>query len=570
MKKCKSLVVLVLALVFAVACTNQKADFKKVISEDILINQIGYISSANKVALIRNKAEEFTIKNKSGETVFEGSAGDLKYWNQSGDSVRIADFSALTEPGEYFLCINNNECSYPFSVNTNLFGELADAALKSYYFARCSFAIDSAFGGKYQRAAGHPDAKVLVHKSAADKNRPEGTELSLPGGWYDAGDYGKYIVNSSITTYTLLLSTMLNEKYHKTQNLNIPESTNDLPDILDETLVNLRWMMSMQDPNDGGVYHKMTTKNFDSFIMPEETTERRYLVQKSTSAALDFTATMAAASRVFQHYEMPELAEQTKHSAQKSWQWAITNPEIFYIQPDDITTGAYGDTFFVDEWFWAASEMYLTCGGNQYREKITANYQGSITPKWDVVNMLGIISLLASDQRSEFGEMENDYIKYIDKLLDTEKASPYLLSLNKFEWGSNSDVANHGMLKLIAYKLTENEKYLNSARNDLDYILGRNAPGYSFITGFGHKTPLFIHQRISAADGIDAPIPGYLAGGPNTIVLTDCALQKVERSTFPAKSYTDTECSFSTNETAINWNAPLVFLASALDYYDKN
>ena len=124
------------------------------------------------------------------------------------------------------------------------------------------------------------------------------------------------------------------------------------------------------------------------------------------------------------------------------------------------------------------------------------------------------------------------------------------------------------MLKLIAYHLTKDEKYHKSARNDLDYLLGRNATGYCFVTGAGIKSPQHIHHRPSGADGVDAPVPGFIVGGPNTIVLNDCG-RDVIRSKYPAKSYIDAECSYSTNEIAINWNAPLVFLTSGIDAFDN-
>ena len=136
--------------------------------------------------------------------------------------------------------------------------------------------------------------------------------------------------------------------------------------------------------------------------------------------------------------------------------------------------------------------------------------------------------------------------------------------MEEFAWGSNSDVGNDGMLKIIAYDLTADQRYLKAAQNDLDYLLGRNTTGYCFVTGFGSQSPLKPHNRIMAADGIEAPIPGYIAGGPNTIVPNDCEPEIVDRSTFPAASYADVQCSYSTNETAINWNAPLVFLSSGL------
>ena len=534
--------------------------------DHILINQIGYPVDAPKKALVRIDGEEFILKNTAGSIVFNAPLGDRKYWELSGDEVVVADFSSITVPGEYTLCVNER-CSYPFEIGKNLYDEIADAALKSYYYARAGVNIEPKYGGKWSYEAGHPDTKVFIHASAADANRPKGSVISSPGGWYDAGDYGKYIVNSSITTWTILQSLRTFEQYHTEQNLNIPESDNAFPDILDEALVNLTWMITMQDPNDGGLYHKLTTKNFDDFIMPAATTKPRFVVMKTTSATLDFASTMAMASRTLESYGLSDLAGTMEKAASDAWNWAIATPDVFYVQPDDISTGAYVDTSFVDEWFWASAEMYLLTGETQFKEKMMEFYQEPITPKWDVVNALGVISLLTSDRRSEFAEIEEDFIAYADLMLEKEKTSPYHISMDQFAWGSNSDVANDGMLKLIAFKLTGNEKYVTSAQNDLDYLLGRNATGFSFVTGFGDKTPLDQHNRIMGADGIEEPIPGYISGGPNTIVLTDCEAQRVIRSTFPAASFTDTQCSYSTNETAINWNAPFVFLSTGLEVY---
>ncbi len=564
-----SFLLLSAALAFNLGCSSGTSEKRSTTSEDILINQIGYPVDAPKKALIRLPAATFKILDLKGETVFNGNTPQPKYWHLSGDSVRVADFTAFSKPGEYKLCVNDTLCSYPFTIGTDLYAELADAALKSYYYARCGVAIDSAFGGQWQRPAGHPDTLVMVHKSASDTSRPAGSTLSSPGGWYDAGDYGKYIVNSSITTWTLLQSLKLNLEYHKSQSLNIPESSNAVPDILDETLVNLSWMMTMQDPGDGGVYHKLTTKNFDDFIMPHKTNKQRYVVQKSTSAALDYAATIATASRIVREYQLTELADEMEQSATRAWDWAVQHPNSFYEQPADISTGAYPDTTYVDERFWAASELYLLTGKGKYKEAMLVNYQKPTTPKWDVVHPLGVISVLTSDKRPEFEQMENDFISYTDEMLEKEQASPYLISMDAYAWGSNSDVANDGMLKLVAYSLTGDQKYAVSAQNDLDYLMGRNATGYSFVTGFGAKTPQYPHNRIISADGIKEPIPGYIVGGPNTIVLNDCESENVVRSTFPAASYTDTECSYSTNETAINWNAPVVFLVSGMEVFLK-
>lgn len=568
MKQIKPLSLLFI-VVLILSCNRKSEKINGTASEDILLNQIGYQSDAAKKALLRINADQFSIYSLDGEEVFEGKTGEWQSWELSGDSVRLADFSEFSVPGEYVICVNDTAISHPFKIGSQLYKDLSDAVLKSYYFARCGVDIDSIHGGAWHRQAGHPDTSVVVHVSAADGFRLKGTVISSPGGWYDAGDYGKYIVNSGISTYTLLLSTEWYYNYHEIQNLNIPESKNGIPDILDETLVNLKWMLTMQDPNDGGVYHKLTTKNFVGFVMPSETHDQRYVVQKSTAAALDFTATMAHSVPVLQNYGLNELAEQARQSASSAYDWALRNPEVVYHQPEDIGTGAYGDHILDDEWFWASAEMYLLTGNIRYREMMLEKYQKLLTPTWNHVQTLGVISLLSSDGRAEFQEMENDFIAHVDNLLKKEATSPYFISVDKFAWGSNSDVANDGMLKLIAFRLSGNEKYLASAQNDLDYLLGRNATGYCFVTGYGSKSPMHPHQRISSADGVEAPMPGFLVGGPNISVITDCDPEKVDRSPFPAKSYVDIQCSYSTNETAINWNAPLVFLVAGIEARDS-
>ncbi|MDZ7634749.1 MAG: glycoside hydrolase family 9 protein [Bacteroidales bacterium] len=536
----------------------------------ILVNQVGYLPDAEKVALIRSGAEEFEIIDAvTGKVVFNGPAGEPRYWEFSGDTVRAADFTALVTPGTYRLCLAGTEsCSGDFRIAADVYNQIAKASVKSYYLNRSGFEITEEFGSKWARPAGHPDTAVIVHKSAASAGRPEGTIISSPGGWYDAGDYNKYIVNSSITNYTLLLFYQLFPVYCRSLELNIPESGNDIPDLVDELLWNLRWYLTMQDPADGGVYHKLTNDNFYGFEMPHEATQPRYVVQKSTAAALDFAAVTAMAGRLFASDpsdELKALSAVCLEASARAMKWAEANPDKIYIQPKDISTGAYGDDNLTDELFWAKAELALARGiipGDDFLSGISAG-----TPTWNQSATLGLISLALSDAES-FSELRETskalLVDYADGLLKKSASSPYRISLDWFAWGSASDVANQAMLKLIAMKLTGDNKYLPSVQADVNWLLGTNPTGYCFVTGFGTLSPMNIHHRPSGADGVPEPVPGFLVGGPNTVVLTDCP-PTANRSTFPAKSYTDSECSYSTNEIAINWNAPLVFVLGAMD-----
>ncbi len=539
-------------------------------TEIILVNQAGYLPEAEKVALLRADAEIFELIDVStGLNVYGAEPGEPVYWELSGDTVRKADFSGFKTPGTYRICLTGTDvCSAPFRIGEDVYGEITASAVRSYYLNRSGIKITEEHGGKWARPAGHPDTEVIVHSSAASAGRPAGSVISSPGGWYDAGDYNKYIVNSSITNYTLLLFCQMFPEYCRSLELNIPESGNDIPDLVDELLWNLRWYLTMQDPADGGVYHKLTNLNFCGFVMPQEATDPRYVVMKSTAATLDFAAVTAMAFRVFANdpsEELRALASTCLDASGKAMKWAETHPDVIYKQPADVSTGAYGDDNLSDELFWAKAERALATGtlpGEGFLNGVEV-----VTPSWNQSATLGLISLAMSSDESFAGLREEAtvmLISYADGLLEKASQCPYRISLDRFAWGSSSDVANHAMLKLIAMKLSGSDRFLPSVQADLNWLLGTNPTGYSFVTGFGTLSPMNIHHRPSGADGVPEPVPGFLVGGPNTVVMNDCQ-PPVPRSTFPAKSYTDVECSYSTNEIAINWNAPLVFLLGAMD-----
>jgi endoglucanase len=537
----------------------------------ILINQVGYQPNSAKIALLRVKTEKFDIVDEtSGKVVFTGKPGPFKYWELSGDSVCTADFSKITTPGKYKICLNNKSiCSYIFEIRQGVYHDIAKASLKAFYLNRSGMEITKEYGGKWARPAGHPDTLVYIHASAASDKRPEGFKLSGPGGWYDAGDYNKYIVNSGISTYTLLLFCQVYPDYCKTFKVNIPETSNNIPDVLDELLYNLRWMLTMQDPNDGGVYHKLTNKKFSDFCMPDKATDPRYMVSKSTTASLDFAATMAMASRVLAKSELPVLNTLGKTclaAAKKAYRWAKANPEIYFKNPSDVSTGAYDDMEVKDEVFWASSELALAENNFELVSKKEMNAQKIMVQSWDYSGISGIISLSLSEnpKAAELqAEARKIIIAFADQLVGKSEESPYKVSLNFFKWGSNSDVANIALIKLVAFKISHDKKYMASIQGDVDYLLGRNATGYCFVTGFGSKQVMNIHHRPSGADGVTEPYPGFLSGGPNTITFADCP--DINRSKLPARSFVDDVCSYSTNEVAINWNAPLVFVLGAMD-----
>lgn len=537
----------------------------------IRLNQLGYLPAAQKIAVAPGiTATTFSIVDSNNIEVLSGNLTAAQTWEPALESVKLADFSSLTKTGNYKIRVADIEAS--FSISDSAYNALNAAAIKAYYFNRASTELFSINAGEYARAAGHPDTIVKIHASAATSARPEGTIISAPKGWYDAGDYNKYIVNSGITTYTLLAAYEQFPDYFKTQHLNIPESGNSVPDLLNEAVWNLEWMLAMQDPNDGGVYHKLTSKGFSGFEMPDKDTSERFVVQKTTAATLDFAAVMAAASRVYANYESiyPGISAKMLTAAKNAYTWAKTNPAIYYSQPLDIQTGAYGDENVSDEFAWAAAELYISTHDDNYYTAMNPIHTDANVPSWGSVQSLAWISLA-----HHLGELTAIADKTLIKtkidtlaasLLAKKQTSAFAVSLEKgdFFWGSNSGAMNQAVILLEAYQLDNSKhQYLEAAQSLMDYVLGRNPTDYSFVTGFGSKTPQYIHHRPSAADAITAPIPGFLAGGATLDGTYDCGATNYP-SPIIAKSYYDNECSYSTNEIAINWNAPLIYVSAAL------
>ncbi|MGF7218030.1 endoglucanase [Spirosoma lacussanchae] len=560
------------------------------VSEAIRLNQIGFYPNAPKVAIIVAATDgPFQVTTADGRrVVYSGSLSESRTNAISGKTARSADFSTLRTPGTYVLVIPGLGKSYPFSIQANIHQKLAAGAIKGFYYQRTAIELPETYAGIWHRPAGHPDTRVLIHPSAASATRPAGTTISSPLGWYDAGDYNKYIVNSGITMGTLLSVYEDFPDYCRSMAVSIPERTNQLPDLLDESLWNLRWMLTMQDPADGGVYHKLTNARFDGMVMPDKATADRYVVQKSVTAALDFAAVMAQAARVFRPFtrELPGLADSCSTAAVKAWQWAKQNPDALYNQDalnksfePDVVTGTYGDRSAADEWIWAAAELYLTTKDDTYYTAVNLfPDENTPLPSWPMVRTLAYYSLARlSKQMTPRGQQDLPKVKaHILRLADQLKQdrnkqaflTPMGKSASDYIWGSSAVAANQGIALIQAFRLTNQGEYLDAALANMDYLLGRNAVGYSFVTGFGSKTPLHPHHRPSVADGIDAPVPGLLSGGTNANAARQDKCPGYT-TTVADEVFLDADCSYASNEIAINWNAPLVYLATALEALQK-
>lgn len=541
-----------------------------VFSQNIRVNQVGYYATSQKLAAVPgNESGNYSIVNsQTGQSVFTGTLpGGSQNWSASGENIKMVDFSTFTSVGSFYIK-TNGETSQVFDIKASkVYENVLTWATKGFYLWRASTDIGSQYatfnGVSYARPAGHADNSVIIHSSAATQQRPSGTRVSAPRGWYDAGDYNLYVINAGVSVFMLAHAYELFPSYFSSLKLNIPESGNATPDLLDEIKWEMDWLLAMQDL-DGGVYFKLTSKWFSGYVMPANDNLERYMVGKSTTSALDFAAMTAMAYRLYKNStDYPGFADKCLAASEKAWLWAKSNPNVAYTNPSDISTGSYTDTYFGDEFFWAASELLISTGKQSYYNELNfgINFQ---SPNWGYVIGCGIMSLaLHKDNLPSFVDksmITSKYTGMVDDMYNLYNQSAYKVPMKDFFWGSNGDMATRGAVMGGAYKITNDSKHKTASEEALNYILGRNATGYCFVSGFGDKHPIDIHDRRGQADGIANSLPGYLVGGPNTDATVDCGAATYPSTTYKARCYQDKDCSYSTNEIAINWNAPLVAL----------
>ncbi|HKI12256.1 MAG TPA: glycoside hydrolase family 9 protein [Candidatus Acidoferrum sp.] len=537
----------------------------------IKVDQVGYLPGASKVAVVTAAATTFEVKRASDNvTVFKGTLGPASLDADSGDSVQIADFTKLRQPGTYYLDVPGVGRSWAFSIRRDVFLHTYYLAMRAFYSQRCGTAVDlgTEFPG-YTHAACH--LKGEFHSSSGKQG-----ERDNIGGWHDAGDYGRYVVNSGITTGTLLWTWEIFGPKVKSIKLNIPESGNGAPDILNEIRWNLEWMLNMQD-EDGGAWHKQTSEHFPAFVMPEDDRLPSEVIGtgqapfKSTCATADLAAVAAIAARVYQPFDA-KFAARNLAAARKAWLWTEKYPNVVFKNPQGVDTGEYGDTYCGDERLWAAAELWRTTGDAAYDDFFVKHYpdfrpslEAPSPEGWREVAALALWTYALSTQKGADATAVADIRKRTAAaartIVERTRKNPYRVSLlpKDYVWGSNGVVANYGMELLVANVLAPDPSFVETAQDNLHYLLGRNTFSISWMTQVGANPCHHPHHRPSGAGKNAEPWPGLLSGGPNA-ARQDDALKKLPPGLPPAKVYVDDQASYASNEIAINWQAPLVFL----------
>ncbi|MBR1529274.1 MAG: glycoside hydrolase family 9 protein [Oscillospiraceae bacterium] len=384
---------------------------------DIVLNQVGFYPNLQKQATVEGgSGSSFEVKDSSGKTVYTGTLGSAITDDTAGETVQIADFSDFTTPGTGYYIEANGKKSLPFDIGNDIYDGLVTDAMNYYYLNRSGIDLSDQYvsdsKGHYSnnphdsdrtlgRKAGHkPDTAyisdewVYIYTSEPTYSQ----SIDVTGGWYDAGDYGKYVVNGGVSMWTLgntyeraLYAGKADKWADGSGTVKIPETGNGIPDILDEMMWEADFFETMQRA-DGMVYHKIHDYKWTGLgVMPyyeegtkEETTNPKRIVKPATYAAtLNAAASWAQLARLLKPYNEAKANEYIA-AAEKAYKAAKTafvgNYKDIYAKVDGDYTkddmfapleqnkggGPYGDTQVSDEFYWASTELFLTTGGAEY------------------------------------------------------------------------------------------------------------------------------------------------------------------------------------------------------------
>ena len=635
----------------------------------ISVNQVGYFTNLAKKATLGDNAGggdaetkitlpttamDFDLVDASGKVVYSGKTEPKGQDSASGDYCHVLDFSDYKTPGTYSLKCGDY-VSFEFEIGDDLFSkkghDLLTNAMNYYYQNRSGINIEEAYitsrddiKSSLAHVGGHnPDEAYVqpewVKSYAGEFDGDTSYTIDGVGGWYDAGDHGKYVVNGGISVWTLqniyersLAAGDASKFADGSGAVVVPEAGNGAPDILDEARVEVEWMMNMvvdsKDPHWGDkaglVYHKLhdhkwtglATRPYD-YVDQWGTT--RIVKPPSFAATLNFVACAAQAARLWEEHD-PTFAKECLAAAKSSYEAFQKhfyeypgeaegkNPTSLYAPMDQaIGGGAYGDTNVKDDAYWAAAELFATTGDSTYYddmkgyehafEVVTKIEGGENNGSWGSFNWgntssLGSISLLLNEDKIDAADIENiekslksaadayvakeneqgygipyDTAKFTDPVNIGTDAAGNPIVIDGYEWGSNSFVINNAIVMAYAYDITEDVTYLNGVAGAMDYLLGRNPLSFSYVTGYGDYTLERPHHRYWSNE-LDKEFPeapdGILSGGPGS-GMQDPYIGGLgfERGKLaPQRCYVDSIEAWSVNEITINWNAPLVWVAS--------
>jgi hypothetical protein len=519
------------------------------VSPSIQVDQVGYLPWARKYAYVGNwlgtlgpmpvDAGRFSvIDTDTGKTVLQGPVllrQKADPW--SGNDVYEADFSELNREGNYRIQVAGTGVSHPFRIAADVYEPVYRSTARLFYHSRNSTPIVEPWAdpGHERPKGGIPPAlngfihPAVTHSVFANGERA-GERHPVSRGWFDAGDYGQYIPNAAPVWYAISVGFDLAPERMADDGLNIPESGNGIPDLLDELDWGMDWALDMQDPKDGGVYFRLSPEHWDEGL-PHTVKTPRYLYEKTSHATASFAAMAAIHARLMAPYDA-RRARQSLSAAKAAWRFLETRPQWpeegkRYKNPPGTHAGEYRDESALDNRLWAAAELWRTTGDDTYarayaelfpRVKIDAT--AGVTYRHQAMAALWAY-LMADGQRDPVLEKaaRRQLLSAAKWYIREGESHPYRAPMHHHRpflgWGSFAISVRAALPLLQAWYLTGEERYLDWLWLTPHPQLGANPQNRCYITGMGANSPRHPLSKLSQYDQAEEPLRGIPVPGPH-------------------------------------------------------
>lgn len=529
----------------------------------IKVNQLGYGKQAEKYAYVSGFYEDLLCNSKTTFSIKDSLTDDVVYRgfltlecaydeNYSGETIYKADFSDYTISGEYYLEVEMPQplISPVFNIGNNVYSNVIGTLCKYYYYQRANVPLKEEYAGVFAREALYEQDRNMAFLSDPSKKK------NVSGGWFDAGDFGKYVDTGAVAVIELLWAYKLFPDVFADHISCIPESGNGISDLLDEIKIELSFILKMQD-KDGGFYHR---------VKPDDNT--RAIVDtfyandggniKSTGTTANAVAALSLAYTVF--YENDKgYAEMLLDSAKKGWQYIMLHPDI-------ASEGTYGTKECKSQLFYAACAMYYATSQDTYHDYIKSHYKDFVSAytgsevghSYSNMKRIAYATYLACENTDKEirDYIAENFAKWKKEVLKTAENNPWKTPLADwaFWWGSNINALTTCMEMYITEYFLDGNTFdsRNLTTQTVYFIYGINPLGKSFVTGIGQNCIERTYSGIFGEDEINEFPPGYTPGGINHY---DGEII----SRFPLRCYTDTAVDWVTNENAIYYQSALVF-----------
>lgn len=574
----------------------------------IVVDQIGYLPGAAKIAVLREPvrgfdapapytpADELEVRSTDdGRVVLRlrprpWRGGEVHA--QSGDRCWWLDLSALTAPGEYEIVDSRARVgSGPFQVGPEVYRPVLRAATRVFFYQRCGCPKSAEQAGPDWEDA----APCHVGTDQDTACRPvggNGPTLDLRGGWHDAGDYNKYINFSDDPVHNLLLAYEANPALWP-DDWDLPESGNGVPDLIDELRYQLDWFLRMQLP-DGSVIHKVSVTEFGAGSPPSGDANPRRYAPPTASATLSACGVFAHASRVFATLAQNELktyAARLARAAGAAWSWLEANPRAIPSRFDNAgfqNAGAEDDEYTQRlNRLVAAVYLFSMSGDSRYRRIVDEGYRAAHLIEWgwagpweaSLNSALLYYAALPGATPATAEAIRGVWRSSLtgDGALGQVRAGadPYRAPLADQDhvWGSSSIRATLGTMYLQALAIGAEPagELREAAAGYLHYLHGVNPLGMAYLSaaetlGAERSPREFYHAWFGdgsrwdhlAAGGLGPP-PGFVPGGPNAQFRPDARYEGPRLvpplDQPPQKAYRDWNASWPENSWEVTENA---------------